>query len=37
MAPFPAGGTTEVLGRLMGQQLGPVLGQVTKTAGVKVE
>ena len=26
LVPFPAGGTTDVLGRLIGQKLGPVLG-----------
>ena len=26
MVPFAAGGTTDTLGRLIGQQLGPVLG-----------
>ena len=25
LVPFPAGGTTDVLGRLIGQKLGPVL------------
>ena len=26
IVPFPAGGTTDIVGRLIGQQLGPVLG-----------